>query len=466
MSLQRYVFSLIAAMVLLVAAIQLLFTHLIREQMAEEISSRSQAVTDLALNAITQQQPTTFATKVIQEAAPMGVVIHIENAPSTTVNLGDGVQFVTGDKSKIARITPLNSELTQAMPITGINLHRVGSAFGVTVNSTDKSQSVQHFVQFDDNESRVSIYFNTLMWITAGLAIVGLILAFWLARHISKPLQQLADGFDSVAQGKLGRQVEVTGVGEVRSTMAHFNTMSERLRTMQALEQQLQQRNHLAELGEVARGLAHSLRNPLNTIGLAIEQIQQPDLSDTERAVLVQQTHDKIEVMDKYIRHLLNLSDAQIQRNKPVSLLPVVQDLLLELTFGHTQTITCKVAETCQLTGAEIELRSMLQVLLSNAIEATPEDSEITLAIAPLPDGVKVVVTDNGPGCDPAILCDVFKPHNSTKPEGAGMGLFITQRLAELHYRGSLTLKNPARGGCEATLILHHAGVEKVQHDH
>lgn len=460
MSLQRYVFILIATMVLLVAAMQLLFTHLIREQVAEEISSRSQAVTDLALNAITQQQPTRFSARGVEETPTQGVVIRIENAPSVTVDLGDGVQFVTGDKSKIARITPLNEVVSHAMPVAGINLHRVGSAFGVSINSPDQSQSVQHFVQFDDNNSRVSIYFNTLMWVTAGLALVGLILAFWLARHFSKPLQQLADGFDSVAQGNLGRQVEVTGVGEVRETMSHFNTMSDRLRTMQALEQQLQQRNHLAELGEVARGLAHSLRNPLNTIGLAIEQMQQPGLSDAERAGLVKQTHDKIAVMDKYIRHLLNLSDAQIQRNKPVELLPVVQDLLLEVTFGHKHTITCHVPEDCRLIGAEIELRSMLQVLLSNALEASPADSEIALQMIPLTNGIKVVVTDNGPGCDPQILGDVFKPHSSTRPEGAGMGLFITQRLAELHYQGSLTLHNLATGGCEATLILHNASLE------
>ncbi|WP_164078313.1 sensor histidine kinase [Alteromonas facilis] len=457
MSLQRYLFLLIAGIVLLVAAVQMTFIHLIREQVSEEVSTRSQAVTDFALSFVTQTGPLTDNVTSQPREVDGTVEIRIEKAPNVPVDLGDGIQFVTGDSTKIVHV----SQLPDALPVTGFNLKRVGNAYGVSVQSADNTQSIQHIMQFDDSESRVNIYFTGLMAVTLVLALMGLALGYWLARHISRPLHQLANGFDRVAQGELGSQVKEAGVGEVKYTIRHFNTMSDRLRDSHKMEQQLQQRNHLAELGEVARGLAHSLRNPLNTIGLTVEQMQQSDLTEKEKNELALQAKDKIQVMDNYIRHLLSLSDANIHRHRPISVLNVVQDVILDVSFGTQFTIHYDVEEGAEIIGAEMELRSMLHVMLSNAVEASPPGGSIEVTVAKIDNGVSIEVLDEGAGCTDEILQGEFKPHTSTKAEGAGMGLFITQRLAELHYRGKLRLQNVSQGGCKASLTLHNASSEE-----
>ena len=69
-------------------------------------------------------------------------------------------------------------------------------------------------------------------------------------------------------------------------------------------------------------------------------------------------------------------------------------------------------------------------------------------------DNAVVKVVDEGKGLADDIKENLFKPHITSKSEGAGMGLFIVKRLSQLHYGGDVELHNRAEGGCEATLTL------------
>src|SRR5690606_30297770 len=117
---------------------------------------------------------------------------------------------------------------------------------------------------------------------------------FWLAHRITAPLRGLGLTAGELADGRLGAQAPVAGSPEVRDTITTFNRMSTQLAELQQQAEQLRQRRALTELGEIGRGLAHALRNPLHAVGLTLEELadragNDPDsqaLKDTARAQL------------------------------------------------------------------------------------------------------------------------------------------------------------------------------------
>jgi hypothetical protein len=94
-----------------------------------------------------------------------------------------------------------------------------------------------------------------------------------LANRLTRPLRRLAAGAEAVGRGELGVQVPEDAPGEVGELQRSFNQMSSRLAALELERSRWLERENLAQLGDLSRGLAHTVRNPLNTLGLAIEEL-------------------------------------------------------------------------------------------------------------------------------------------------------------------------------------------------
>ena len=247
----------------------------------------------------------------------------------------------------------------------------------------DQPKSVhQQIVSFNQQDSALSNYFNWLTSGTIALFAVGVMFAYWLARHISRPLKSLSDGFNRLEDGELGTQVSPQGIREVRVTLDKFNHMSERLAHLNQLEKQFQQQQQLAELGEVSRGLAHTLRNPINTIGLAVEQMSLDTTSDEQRNVLSHQIRQKINHLDGTIKALLSLTASGVNRDQNIDINTVIEDIIMELSMsGNATPVHFSPREPLMIKGAHSEIRAMLHSLLTNAVEASTADSPVNVSI-------------------------------------------------------------------------------------
>ena len=97
----------------------------------------------------------------------------------------------------------------------------------------------------------------------------------------------------------------------------------------------------------------------------------------------------------------------------------------------------------------------MIQALVVNAVEASPASGNVEVALScPAPERCLIEVKDRGPGLDPEIREHLFEPHATTKADGSGMGLYLTQRLATTRYGGNLELKPRTGSGLRAVLEL------------
>lgn len=308
----------------------------------------------------------------------------------------------------------------------------------------------------DKGSASIDSFINYMIYLILASSLVALILAFWLSNHFTKPLRKLSNGFEALQCGQFGIQVEVSGINEYRKTIGSFNQMSQRLAQLAESEKVLQQQSHLAELGEVSRGLAHALRNPMHTIGLSVEQLKDPALPSQLRVKLQDKIQNKINHIDKTIKAMLTLTSGEINREEAVPIRSVIQDIILEMKandpsvsidFNHPE-------KPFNIKGAESEIRAILHTLIVNAIEANNNSGKIEIILSQTDTQIQIDVLDQGKGLDQRIKDRLFQPHISTKSEGAGMGLYISRRLATLYYQGDITIKNRDSGGCRATASL------------
>ena len=364
-----------------------------------------------------------------------------------------------------------------------------GSAAHVVVLRGPKGTEAQP-VPVPTSGVRHAIERFTRRLLLASLGLFGgaLLLGVVVAHRFTRPLHELAAAARRVGGGDLGVRAPAAP-GEVGEAVAAFNQMSEQLAALDAETRRLRASEQLSELGEVGRGLAHSLRNPLNALGLALDQLAERAARgedaggggtepDTDAAAIADSARRQIRRIDAALRGFLALSAADAAA-VDVDLVAVARDVALEALQtrpadnGTPRVEVVAAAGPVRLRGVEAELRAALQALVVNAVEASPNGGPVVVTIdaahaqasanagATVDDGrttlaarAVVTVDDAGPGLPYSVRERLFTPHVTTKAAGAGMGLYLAHRLATTRYGGTLELADRAEGGTRATLTL------------
>jgi signal transduction histidine kinase len=290
------------------------------------------------------------------------------------------------------------------------------------------------------------------------LLLAGWLAAAWMARRIAMPLRDLARASDQLGRGVLDQRVAPSGPAEVRRSLEAFNRMADDLARLQTEAAAQRDDRELAELGEIGRGLAHSLRNPLHALGLSLEALAGEARADPDRAAgLAERGREQLARIDQALRGFLALSASSGAATTSVELDDVIGDVMLEASQRAQGRVRIERERSAlRLPGVEAELRIILHALVINALEASPEGGQIRIHAASTEstDSVEIDVEDQGSGLAADIRERLFQPHVSSKPAGAGMGLYLAERLVRQRYRGTLNLVDRAEGGTRARLVL------------
>jgi signal transduction histidine kinase len=296
---------------------------------------------------------------------------------------------------------------------------------------------------------------------TAVLLMVGLVIAGLVAHRISAPLRGLATAARTVGGGSFGTLAPEQGSGEVRDAIVSFNKMSSHLLELSETAQRLRARQHLTELGEVARGLAHTLRNPLNALGLSLEELagqaQDPEQADE----LVMGARRQIRRVDDSLRSFLALASEEGGHQEEVDLLSMLQDVALEARQDTSRDVHLDVSgptSPVRVVAVAPELRAVVQALLVNAVEASPDGGQVLARVrgTESPLVARIEIEDEGPGLPAEVRERLFTPHVTTKATGSGMGLYLAQRIASTRYGGQVSLQDRPHGGTLVVLELGH----------
>ncbi|MBK7590833.1 MAG: HAMP domain-containing protein [Betaproteobacteria bacterium] len=221
-----------------------------------------------------------------------------------------------------------------------------------------------------------------------------------------------------------------------------------------------------AAWGEVARRLAHEIKNPLTPIQLSAERLEVklfPKLDPADQETLrrgagtiVAQVAAMKQMVDDFAVYARQPLPGRMQA---VDLTALLQDVLALYENLRPQVALSLPAAPLVIQGEPTRLRQVFHNLLQNAIDAQADSPtpryEITLAERP--DGAALTFADAGPGFGDEVLHRAFEPYVTTKAKGTGLGLAIVKKIIEEHH-GRVELANRVPHGAQVTLIFRHAG--------
>ena len=205
--------------------------------------------------------------------------------------------------------------------------------------------------------------------------------------------------------------------------------------------------------GEVARRLAHEIKNPLTPIQLSAERLEMKltgKLQDPEQLILnksVKTIVDQVDAMKRLVNEFRDYARLPVAELKPLDLNVLVQDVMqLYGTENAAVPVYAQLDPACPIIlGDAQQLRQVVHNLLQNAQDATEGQTQPTVSIAtqwvPSSGRVRLVVRDNGPGFPPKILKRAFEPYVTTKSRGTGLGLAVVKKIADEHS-ARIDLKN------------------------
>jgi signal transduction histidine kinase len=295
---------------------------------------------------------------------------------------------------------------------------------------------------------------------SAALLVVGLVFSGLFSRRLARPLQDLADRAEALGRGDLGVQVPETASGEVGELQLAFNRMSQRLAELEEEKEQWRQREHLAQLGDLARGLAHTVRNPLNTLGLTVEELandEDDDAAGRDSQQLVITARAQIRRIDRWLRSFLAIGAGDAAEPEVTELGVLVQTVVLEaIQQGAQVELEWGDEDICQMQVEVVPtaMRAALANLLENAVEASPEGETVKVMVTTTDALAQVMVRDHGTGLPDEVRQRLFSPHVTTKVGGSGMGLFLARQLVVNMHGGMLDVADADGGGTVASVHL------------
>ncbi|MGE0712344.1 MAG: PAS domain-containing sensor histidine kinase [Planctomycetota bacterium] len=218
-----------------------------------------------------------------------------------------------------------------------------------------------------------------------------------------------------------------------------------------ALEPGAERAQHLAQLGEQVTIVAHEVRNALAGLLSAFEWIV-TQLPPGGPAQLLGEASARLTALSELADDLLLLGKPLQPRRESASVLRIAREAAALFCLGAGPTISVTGEELVAAVDRRL-LKLLLLNLLSNAVEACPDNGHVRIALTGEEGAVCIQVRDDGPGVPPEVLDQVFQPFFTTKPCGTGLGLPVVRRIAVAHG-GSVRLRCPPGGGTEVTVVL------------
>jgi nitrogen fixation/metabolism regulation signal transduction histidine kinase len=299
----------------------------------------------------------------------------------------------------------------------------------------------------------------------AGLAAAGF--GIWASSFVTRRITALVSTARKVSDGQLDARVELRGHDELAELGSAFDTMLDDLGHARA---QLEYLQRMGVWQDVARRLAHEIKNPLTPIQLAVQQcVSSYKGGDARYGKLLLDTGEIVEEEIAGLRRLVDtfrtLGALPKVEKAPIALAEVIEELRLDPAMAARVTLEPpKLPVTVR--ADKLLLRRVLANLVENAIHAGEEagtagDVVIGWSADPRRDVVTITVDDHGRGVADASRDKIFEPYVTTKATGTGLGLAIARKIA-IEHGGDLVLA-PDRaptGGARLVVSLPLRGPE------
>lgn len=336
-----------------------------------------------------------------------------------------------------------DQEVFHAIPLQGVGRDRPLLAILLVGNSRR---------QYVDLKRRIR---DAALLAGGGGIVLAILLSSWAAARVTRPVEQLAYAAQDVASGNWNSSVEVSGHDEVAQLAESFNRMTTELL---AQKERLVQTERVAAWRELARRLAHELKNPLFPLQLTVENLirarsQSPEMFDeifeeSSRTLLAEISNLK-GIIGRF-SEFSKMPQPQLQSVQVNEIVSAVAQLFqAQLQSPGRAAIACKLEldPSVEVIGADAELlHRAISNLVLNAMDAMPNGGTLTLRTRPDDGKVTVSVSDTGTGLTREECERIFTPYYTSKQHGTGLGLAIVQSVVSDHGGRISVQSEPGRG--------------------
>jgi nitrogen fixation/metabolism regulation signal transduction histidine kinase len=279
-----------------------------------------------------------------------------------------------------------------------------------------------------------------------------------MAERIADPIRRLTRATRRIARGDFDERISVRSSDELRRLVDAFNSMAAELK---AQRDQLERTHRLEAWAEMARQVAHEIKNPLTPIQLSAEHLRRvhADRGKPMGAVLescVTSILGQVRLLRQISSEFSSFASAPTARPGPVDLPDLVAEVVDPYRTGLAGRIDVDNQVAPPLPRVFVDrtlIARALSNIVENALHAMPGNGALRLTAEAGTDDVLLRVSDTGVGMDEEALALVFEPYFSTKATGTGLGLPIARRNVELSG-GEIEVNSKSGTGTTVTLRL------------
>lgn len=295
-------------------------------------------------------------------------------------------------------------------------------------------------------------------------------------RSYTELLMQVMDNngisnYETIMHTKSGKPIDVSitlsGIIDEHGDTVAFASITRNITQRKQNEELRRNNEKLSAIGQLAASIAHEIRNPLTTVKGFLSLNHSNGNLPEKHAELVMK---EIEHMELIVSQFLSMSRPQIEQWGPVHVERLIRDIVMLMqTSGKLDKVEVSIdALTLQsvIHGSEQHLKQVFVNLIKNSIEAMPDGGNLLISIdrqeaATEPAQLVIAIEDTGVGISEQELSHIFNPFYTSKQDGNGLGLLVTQQIVSNHY-GSLSFASELGKGTTATVLLPVEAADKL----
>lgn len=294
--------------------------------------------------------------------------------------------------------------------------------------------------------------------VASGGILLAIVCSLWIAARVSRPIEQLAHAAEEVASGNWDVRVPEQGHDEVSVLARSFNHMTEQLASQR---EQLVQSERVAAWRELARRLAHELKNPLFPLQITVENlVRARGLSEEEFDEVFRESTVTLGMEISNLKAIIGRFSDFSKMPKPVLERIDAKDVIerVRALYDAAASREAKIDFVTEIAGEPMTimvdpelLHRALSNLVLNAMDAMPNGGKLTLSAHPQGANIEIKVADTGEGLTREECERLFTPYYTTKLHGTGLGLAIVQSVVADHG-GTIAVESHTGSG--ATFII------------
>jgi len=289
-------------------------------------------------------------------------------------------------------------------------------------------------------------------------ALLGAAIGYYMAERIGDPVNRLTRATKRIARGDFSARVAETSSDELRRLVADFNQMATDL---QRQRRELERTHRLEAWAEMARQVAHEIKNPLTPIQLSSEHLVRVNKDRGEPLTpVLEECVGSILSQVKLLRQISAEFSNFASRPTPHPAPTALSDLIAEVVEPYVTGLAGRIAVHVDVPSAlplvvvdRVLLARALTNVIENALHAMPGQGTLTFKAEANATGITLSVSDTGTGMDAEALRRIFEPYFSTKATGTGLGLTIAKRNVELNG-GTIDVRSTPGHGTTVAIEL------------